>query len=432
MLEKPEGLDGGRHVVEGTANAGMRSLQLHAGAILAVRIAAAVAQAVVLGALARLLGTSDFVLFASALAMGAVVGAILDLGISPATVRLRAARPVDPTLRRLARLSLISAVLVGVATFPLVRLLDPSIGVPFAVYAAGWAAGERACEAVNAWLVADRSNALLGASVLARRLVPLIVIGILLALEVTITAIEATLAMALASLITAGILSGWLAFQLRLLNPGIPPVRAVLRSTSAFWLNSIGMQLRQLDVLVVGNVASQWDGAAYAIVSRLVTPLRIVPTSFASALLPYVASRGPSAITGGLSSLRTPLILTILLYGAVGALAQPFVSAIFGTEYLGAVAPLRILLVGLIFAAFVSNFNAVLLASGQEWFAAGVSLWIGVATVLAVGFAAALGGAEAGAAALSVSYLVHAGILRVRMRSMTANGGAANAPGHKT
>lgn len=423
MSEKAPGLESRRGSDEPTpATAAPRSLQRHAAALLAIRLAAAASQAVVLGALARLLDSSEFVLLASVLAMGAVVGAVLDLGISPATIRLRAQRPMDPTLRRLARLALLSAISAGMATLLLVRLLDPAVEITFAVYAACWAAGERACEAANAWLVADRKNALLGAGVLARRLVPLILIGGLLALGMTVTATEAALSIALASLSTAAILGAWLVRQLRLVSPGLPPARPALRSTSPFWVNSIGMQLRQLDVLVVGNVAPQGEAAAYAIVSRLVSPLRIIPTSFASALLPYVASKGHSAVAGGLKGLRGPLLLTVLLYAAIAALAQPFVSAIFGPEYLSAVTPLRILLVGLVFAALVSNFNAVLLATGHEWFAAGVAMGIGVATVLAVGLAAQVGGADAAAAALSVSYVAHAAILRVRMRSMTAPG----------
>lgn len=373
---------------------------------MAVRLVAAGAQAVFIGVLARAVTPSDFVTFASVIAVALVVSVVCDLGVTPTTVRVRAADPRDPRLRTLVGALNGTTALTAVAAALVLAFAVPDVTLGAALLGGAWAATERYCEGASAWLIADRRSLLLAVTTLVRRLGPLVVlvaVGVLSSGDDLAIALWSIFA---ASAVAAVWLFGWLRMQAREIERGDVPVATVLRGAVPFWANSIGVQLRQLDVVVVSAVTVVQQASYYAAVSRLVTPLRLIPTSFATAVLPFVARGKGGNARGALRGLREVLLVTVGLYVVVAILARPITLILFGEDYLGAVPALRVTLIGLVFAAAVSSLNAVLLAADDEVYAARNSVVTGLLGLAFIALGAHWGGAVGGAWGLTLSFVV--------------------------
>ena len=179
----------------------------------------------------------------------------------------------------------------------------------------------------------------------------------------------------------------------------------LLRKSRPFWIHSVATQSRNLDSAIVGAVAGATAAGYYTAGSRLTNPLRILPYSLASVILPE-ATR---AHVGG-GSLRTAYFLT----GAMGAILTvvylaliPFVPwlvvTVLGDDYAGAIAVIQIVLLGFPFAAGVSLVHALLQAIGRKGVVATSSTVFAVVSLLSIGIAATFWGSVGAAIALSAS-----------------------------
>lgn len=195
----------------------------------------------------------------------------------------------------------------------------------------------------------------------------------------------------------------------------------VMRLSLGYWMNSVLLQLRNLDVAIYGVAgASPQAVGAYAAASRLTSPLRILPTSFATVLMPHAARSGIGRGRELVRAVAAISILSTVLFGTVIILVPWVTEHVLGSAYKEAASPIQIVCLSLIFAAVSSQLNAVLLGWRRSGLAAMVAA---VSTAVCFGglvvAVVAGGGAVAGAAALAVSYVVQLLLLLVVIAGVT-------------
>lgn len=391
---------------------GQRKLHWQFAGLFGARIFGAVAQAGLFVMLARLAGPNDFGYVAAVLGVGATVSAVADFGVGPFVSRLRARDIDDPSvtdgLRLNGRISTVLAVAFAVGLCVAGSLYDSRLfnTLPLAI----WIASEKNAETWLGIAVADGRTGLNIGSVLIRRGVALVLFSLAaLVTDHVILAFCATYAFA--NFLGAA----WTRGKIR---DSLPPAgkskaMEILRSSWPFWINSAFLQARTLDVAIVATFGSPAVAGIYAIPSRVTSPLRLLPTTFATLVLPY-ASRGDEA---SLRSLRRGLAYVM---GAMAALlACLFASAGFlvrqtlGPAYESAETPLRVLCVGLLFASVVSVMVSLLQGGGSERAVAAISAGVTFVCLVGVGLGAVTSGATGATIALSASYVLHAALLAV-------------------
>jgi O-antigen/teichoic acid export membrane protein len=101
--------------------------------------------------------------------------------------------------------------------------------------------------------------------------------------------------------------------------------------------------LLRLDVTMLSFLASTAAVGVYAVAYRLVEATQFLSSSFAGAMLPWLArgsielSRGYTIALKALNALLAPIGLAFVLF------AEPIVHLLYGSEFDGAIVPLRIL-----------------------------------------------------------------------------------------
>ena len=381
------------------------SLRRQALEILAVRVVGAFGQAILLAITARQLEVRDFGTLAALLGASAVCLTLCDLGVVPTILRAESNTAGADKLPGLYRLLLVTTgLLIPISlTVGFIASKDAVVSAAFV----GFCVGERLIDSSNARHVAHGLSSSLASVTVLRRLTPiLLVIGVWKGTgHVNLESIMACLGV---SALTLGLIWQWRAVRLRrpIDNREIR-LRGTLAGSFPFWINSVGMQLRQLDTMFVAGVGTPSAAALFGAISRLVAPLRMLPTAFAQATVPHSARSGKSGIRRTLAELRSVLILSAGLYLLVGIFADDLLAMLFGARYAEGADALRILLIGLTVAGAVSTYNSILLGVGDEWFAALSSLASGLLALGLVTIGAATGGIVVAAAGLSLSFCIH-------------------------
>ncbi|ROZ63278.1 lipopolysaccharide biosynthesis protein [Kocuria soli] len=377
------------------------------------RLAAALLQSLALILVARGTDPEKFGVFSAFLGLVVVLQTSVDLGVSTYALRVRAADPFDPDIRRCLNVYrwlgavLLSVLLVAgmlLATFgeiPWWWLIPLAVGLTV----------ERQADMRLNMAIADGDTWKNSSVLVARRMV---------ALGIVVVAAEALgpiTAYGLGSLLAA-LLSWLLGTQLvSVTTPSSerPPndTRYILRRSRPFWANSFMAQVRNLDTLVVGFVASSVQTGYYGAISRSVSPLRMIGTSLAGVMMPAAVKSGRGDKRGKRRVLMVLLLGLGLAYTALGVTAHSWVVWLLGSDYQGAVAGFRFLLVALALDGVSSVITAVMQGSGLErvvaWSATASSL-LGLGAVALGGW---LEGATGAAAGLALSYVVQFVIMLV-------------------
>jgi len=387
-----------------------RKIAGQAGYIAGGRLGGAMIQALSLALLARVLGPSDFGAFAVWYGLAVVLQAFVNFGLTPLLVRVRAQGGRDSDVLRMLFLCGIASAVVAVVvtTFASVSAIFFEAKwylVPLGI----WVVADNLVETYLAIPLADGRAWQNAISLVYRRSISVVVLLIGMVLD-------ADVALFYASGLALGSLTVFL-FVLKDNSQRLSGDQSQMTFGSLaaeakyFWINSIATQARNLDVFVVSIVATGSGAGSttgyYAAASRLTSPLRIVPTSFASVLMPAAVR---SAKDGKYRGLVRATVL-ISLVSAVGflivALLVPLlVPIVLGESYDGAVTVIQIVCGGLVFAAVSSQLNAVLQAIGRARLVSNVSLVSTVACLLLVALLVPSAGAAGAGWGLAISYVV--------------------------
>ncbi|STX04935.1 lipopolysaccharide biosynthesis protein [Kocuria rosea] len=370
------------------------------------RLVAALLQAASLIVVARNAGPEIFGVMAAFMGLVIVLQTVFDCGLFTFITRLRASEPESPTVTR----ALKTYKYIGLGLCVILTALAISLSMagempwwtlmPLAF--AGWL--ERQGDVRLTVALADGEVWKSSATLVIRRSITL---GLLVAFGMT--AVSPVLAFGTASLV-ASVVSLGLSYKLVVLRTeagkiSIVEVRQILRTSRPFWINSIGVQIRNIDVVLVGAVAGSVVAGLYGAIARSLNPLMLLASSMASVLLPMAVK----ADRKGGRSLVVPVVLLmcfIAFVHIIGAIfADKYVPLLFGVEFLPAVGGFRIVLIGLIFASFSSIQTALLQARGREILVGRVSLVTSALALGGIAIGAYQGGVLGATIGLTISYV---------------------------
>ena len=385
--------------------------------LFSARIAGLTIQALNLALLARLAGPRNFGHVTAVMGIAAALSALSDFGVGAYLTKSRAVDPLHPDIGPAVRLNSYTACTVGGA-FTLCMLIAESAWPYFTwTWPLGiWLAGEKYTEARLAIALADgdtRENAL---SVLTRRGLAFLVLLLLVYIAHGSPVPSFTVAHGVSACL------GALAAQRRL-GDRLPANKAgsltvnsagnafsIVRRSWPFWLNTAAAQFRNLDVLVVSLFAGPAVAGVYAVPSRLTSPLRMFPTTLAQIALPAATRMHTNGKRQLFRATIGSLGIMGLILTAVGVSA-PTIVRILGESYTPAIAPLRIVCVGLFAASAASLMSSILQGMGWARHVAFSSTVTSLSALAMIAYGSLNGGASGAAVGLAASYLLQALLL---------------------
>lgn len=172
------------------------------------------------------------------------------------------------------------------------------------------------------------------------------------------------------------------------------------------------MPIRRFDTLVLGASRGATELGIYTVAVNAAEVFMYLPTAVSMVLLPATAGRSSDEIRAMVR--RTALVvvgLTILGAAVAALLAPAIVRIVFGQEFVGAVTPLRIMMVALVGMSVRILANTGLQGGGRQALASGMTV---VTLVVVVALDLALiprFGAEGAASASAIAYWVGALLL---------------------
>ncbi|TFD83905.1 hypothetical protein E3T61_20360 [Cryobacterium lactosi] len=382
--------------------------------VAAGRIAAALIQALTFVLLARALAPEDFGMFSAVLGVATLAQTVFDLGISTYVVRERSRHRdsgfIAPALKVNNGLSLVLAAITASCLIVLALAGDSRFWeiLPLAI----WVASERNADVWLGVILADGDARVNTGNLVMRR-----ASALALFVGMWTAGMPPILAFSVASAVSAVGSSIFAhSFVVRRLAPSVRiSVRELLIQTWPYWMNSVATQARNLDVTVVTFFAGAHQAGFYAAASRITGPLRILPTSLATVLLPQASRRNHSNLFGLVKLVVACLAGLALLYVAIAFAVPYFVPFALGEAYKGAVPAIQIATSGLVFAAAASLLGALLQGVGLKHFVAKTSLVMTIVCLVGCALGASFSGAYGAAWALALAFVVQAVLLLSRV-----------------
>ena len=368
---------------------------------------------------ARAMPVSDFGHLAAFLGITTLLQVAVDCGVATYVTRERAVRPDSggvPSALRFTRRSSIALFAILVISLILAgAALDRTYlaMLPLAL----WAAAERNADTGLSVAFADGDVHVNALNLLSRR-----ALSIALFVALDSAGVEAILAFATASAIAAlaSAVFSFLYIRKRITATATLGWRELLSRARPYWVNGLATQARNLDVVVVGALAGATSAGLYSSGSRLTSPLRILPTSLATILLPASARAAKSReVLRNLLTLTTCVVAGMtVIYAIIFAGASVLVDSVLGSDYKDSTAVIRIILVGLPFAALASLLNSILQGRGQGRDVAVTSSTTTAACLIGIAITAPWLGAPGAAVVLSASFALQAALLLWRVSAL--------------
>ncbi|MTE23274.1 lipopolysaccharide biosynthesis protein [Microbacterium sp. ZXX196] len=380
------------------------------------RIFAAGLQAISLILIARLVAPAEFGMLSSIIGLATVLQTTMDFGVSTYITRERAANPNSGGIATALRFNGITS--LAMAAFVLVGLCGMGVLVSPTYYLmlplALWISGERNADARLAVVFADGDAWINVVNLVSRRVVAIVIFVVLVLAGVDPIlsyGIGVSIAAAASSIFANTYVSRRVSAESDI------TYRKLIADSHHYWANSVATQLRNLDVVIVAIFAGSVASGFYASASRLTSPLRILPTSLASVLIPAatraVASR--RSLWPLLKPAGVMLLAVTVIYMLLGMATPWLVPLALGDAYIPAIPVVQVVLVGLPFAASVSISNALLQAIGAKQF---VAIAAGISTILcliAVAFASIFYGALGAGWALTATFAFQAFVVIAKL-----------------
>ncbi|MFI7583282.1 lipopolysaccharide biosynthesis protein [Kocuria sp. M1N1S27] len=377
----------------------------------ASRLGAAVIQAVSLLLVARQAGPAEFGVLAAFMGTIIVLQAIMDLGLPTFITKSRARSSEDQQVLRALQLYGRIGIFLGLLLCLTGALFAGFYGqawwwlIPLAL--AGWL--ERQSDVRLTVALADGDVWKISLNLVVRRTASLLLLLIGMNLE-----IEAVFAFGVASML-ASVLS-WFLSQKLVVLPGFTKKTAwnhskeIIVASRAYWANSLGAQLRNLDVLLVGLIGNPIAAGHYGAVARSIGPLRMVTASLATVLLPAAVRR-----SGSRKDLLVPLMAVLgvmsVVYIILLIFAGDIILRLLGSEYVPATLAFQLMVGGLIFASLTSVLTPLLQARGSQGVVGQLSILFSILSLGGVALGTFYGGVSGAGLGLSITYVLHSLVL---------------------
>jgi O-antigen/teichoic acid export membrane protein len=396
------------------------------------RLGGAALQAVTFALVARLSGPAAFGSFAAVYGVVVVLQALFGFGLVQTIVSRRAAgrdrnaqeRADDDGIARVAlRMSLGVTVAALVVTIVAALALGVIFGVPaFAGVLVAWGLVDNYVESWLGLSLADGRVYENAIATIARRSVALLIVAVAVAGSGNAALYAATGLLAGSVIVLPLVI--WRNLRHMPGALGMSWSAATYRASRGFWINSLAVQLRNFDVAVLAVTgASALTVGMYGAASRLVSPFRIIPTSFALVLMPHASRVGRYGARALLAPVLLVVVLSSIVFASIAALSPLVIPMFLGENYADSVPCIQIICVGLIFASMASQFSSLLQGWGRTSLVAVVAVISCVATFVGLGLVGVYGlGAIAAAVVLCIAFVIQAALLAVFVGSIFKEG----------
>ncbi|PJJ55560.1 O-antigen/teichoic acid export membrane protein [Compostimonas suwonensis] len=382
--------------------------------VVAGRVLAALIQAVSFVLLARGLTPTDFGLFSTVLGFATLAQTVVDLGVSTLALRERAKNPdsgvVTSALRLNNKLSFVLALVSLAAVIAGAMWVSPLLWqiLPLVI----WVAAERNADAWLSIAFVDGQVHVTTLNLVIRR-----GITVALFLGLQFCGLLPVLAFCIACAIAS---AGSSIFAHRFVARRLPsasdiPIGSLLQAAWPYWLNSVATQARNLDVTVTAIFGGAFQAGLYASASRITGPLRILPASLSSVLLPHASRRDHRTIRGLVRLVAVCVAALSVMYIVIVLMAPWFVPVLLGDAYAEAVFPIQITAFGLIFASAAALLGSLLQGVGLKHYVAHTAVATTVVCLVGCAIGAAWAGAVGAAYGLSISFVIQAVLLAARL-----------------
>lgn len=380
------------------------------------RVIAATAQAVLMVLLIRSTAPEQFAV------VGTVYGALTfaqgagGLGLPVLIVRERSsgANPaiVVTALWLADRVAACLTVVLALTATVLGFLVNPTFLplIPLAV----WAAAEFNADTWMGVALADGRGHLVTANLVGRRLLNL---GLFLGLQLVSTPVLTAFGISSAASALASVVTTHCLMVGRVRARPAASVRSVLKISRSYWITSMATLARNLDAALVHTVTTATQASFYAAAARLSGPMRLLPQSLSSVLLPLTA-KSKGGVGKVLNVVGLAVSLMLVVYGGAAALVPVVAPLLLGANYGGAVRALQVTCVGLVFAAAASMLSAILQGTGHTTYVSRVALATTAVFLIGVLIGGHLADAVGAAAGVGFSYLMQAVVLYIRIRRL--------------
>lgn len=365
-------------------------------------VVSTIIKALTLVLLARLTAPSEFAVYAAVVGILAVGKTVADLGLTNFIMRDRAlicGSHLYPHALKLIGRSSLALGIVGSFSIVAAWLAGVAISLQMMPLAVS-AAFERSADTWRSVHIADGETHRRAIDLVVRRVLCLAVFSILASNEVLPPIGALAIAEVLSSLVS--FVSVRRHFHRKISMPARLEVRSVLASSRPYWINSLAMSSRNLDVAVVSGIAPLTQSGYFAAAARLVGPLQVLPSNLASVLLPHVARTSGSNV--GMAA-RLPIytaLISLPILSLLSALAPPLVPTILGEAYADGVLPIQLMILGTPLSIYSNLTISVVQGQGYAKEVARRSAIFGATMLPTVAMGAYLGDA-AGAAVGTVS-----------------------------
>lgn len=386
----------------------LRSALAQSAWLFGARVVGAVAQAVMLALLARGISPGALGVLVATMGVLAFSSGLAELGLSPYALRAHAQSGVVPS--SVAKVNSLSTGILVIASGLIIWTSTIWTSqtekelyslLPLAI----WASAEKNSRLWTSIMVAQQRSQRSAVIHASHR-----VVSLLLFLLFVATVADATLAYTAALALAAVLANRAMRHSARtVVDVGRREgsIREVLKSSYPFLINTIGMQIRNLDVALVGLAAGAASSGLYALPARLISPLRMVPSAMAPVILRMSAQRDLKHLNAVRRLVRITLTVSSCCLGLFALSAQYLVPTVFGADYAGSVRPLQVLCAGLIFAFAITLLTSLLQGLGRERVVGVVAVIANIVALVMTAVGAITYGALGAAAGLSLGYVVH-------------------------
>lgn len=355
-----------------------RGALAEAFAVYGGRITSALAQAVALVILARLVTPATLGTVAVYVAVVNLIVGIADLGLQSSASRALARGEQGKVLWIVAyraRFMLATAVLVTLI-ITLAHAVDSSSVTGAFFLLAPWLLAETFNSLRISLAIADQRSVRAASSLALGRLLAL---GALYA--ITRQQWFEPVVSYFLFLIGSAVVSSFLAPSVlpgRDCQAPSPGLRAVLNEARPFWLASLSGQARSMDTVLLSALAGVSATGLYAFPSRAVAPLRLVATSLAAIAMPSAARRDSHHLAVLERGMWTAALGFVALTTGFWAIGDQALSWLLGAAYGDSAPLLAILMLGVAANIPGAMWSAVLQGAGR----AGLVARMGFALVL--------------------------------------------------
>ena len=329
--------------------------------ILFGRVASALLQAVSFAVLARFAGPESFGLFALIYGVAIFVQVGTDFGLMTTIIYSRSSTPRHSIIGDALKIAnkvtfvvslLATALLLAMAHVDVAYLVLIPLGV--------WVGADRRAEVWLGIPLADGDTWHNAFSLVLRRSGALAVL-----LVFQLCGGNPVLGYS-SGLAAFSVVAAWLAYRVsrdRVVSRGRHGFRAICKVSFPYWINSIGAQAKNLDVLIVASTSTAAATGAFGVASRLTTPLSLVPQAFSTVLMPAATRVGRGNVRELGRSLSVLTAATTAMYVAVGIAAPFVVPVILGPAYGDVASVVQVFCCGLVFNSIATQISALL----QGW-----------------------------------------------------------------